>query len=66
MRKSLLITLGSCLLALSLQAQTQSGLVRTVTRPDAPSQLLQGVVVLVLVEYNPVLSDDQGELHLHL
>lgn len=60
MRKSLLITLGSCLLTLSVQAQTQSGMVRTVTRPDAPSQRLQGVVVRVQGDYNPVLSDEQG------
>ena len=60
MRKKLLITLSSCLLVLSVQAQTQSGLVRTVTRPDAPSQRLQGVVVRVQGDYNPVLSDEQG------
>ena len=41
-------------------AQTQSGIVRTVTRPDAPSQKLQGVVVRVQGEYNPVMSDDNG------
>lgn len=60
MRKSILIALGSCLIALSLHAQTQPGLVRTVTRPDAPSQRLQGVVVRVQGDYNPVLSDEQG------
>ena len=60
MRKSILIALGSCLIALSLYAQTQPGLVRTVTRPDAPSQRLQGVVVRVQGDYNPVLSDEQG------
>lgn len=60
MRKSILIALSSCLIALSLHAQTQPGLVRTVTRPDAPSQRLQGVVVRVQGDYNPVLSDEQG------
>ena len=43
-----------------LFAQTQSGVVRTVSRPDAPSQRLQGVVVRVKGDYNPVLSDEQG------
>lgn len=58
MRKTLVIVFA--LGALLLQAQTQSGLVRTVTRPDAPSQRLQGVVVRVQGDYNPVMSDDEG------
>jgi tetratricopeptide (TPR) repeat protein len=45
---------------LCAQAQTQSGVVRTVSRPDAPSQRLQGVVVRVQGEYNPVMTDEQG------
>ena len=46
--------------ALLAQAQTQNGIVRTVTRPDAPSQVLQGVVVRVEGDYNPVMSDETG------
>ncbi len=49
-----------------LQAQTQSGLVRTVTRPDAPSQRLQGVVVRVQGDYNPVMSDDRGSFQVQM
>ena len=41
-------------------AQTQQGFVRTVTRPDQPSQRLQGVVVRVEGDYNPVMTDEQG------
>ena len=40
--------------------QTQSGYVRTVTRPDAPSQRLQGVVVRVQGDFNPVMTDESG------
>ena len=40
--------------------QTQSGYVRTVTRPDAPSQRLQGVVVRVQGDFNPVMTDEGG------
>lgn len=43
-----------------LHSQTQSGYVRTVARPDQPSQRLQGVVVRVQGEYNPVMTDEQG------
>ena len=43
-----------------LQAQTQSGTVRTVTRPDAPSTTLQGVVVRLQGDYNPVMTDENG------
>lgn len=55
-------TLSILLLALStlLHAQTQSGYVRTVTRPGAQSQRIQGVVVRVRGDYNPVLTDEQG------
>ena len=41
-------------------AQTQQGFVRTVARPDQPSQRLQGVVVRVQGDYNPVMTDEQG------
>lgn len=44
--------------------QTQSGIVRTVARPDAPSQRLQGVVVRAQGEYNPVMTDEQGAFQL--
>jgi len=61
MRKKVLAVL---LLQLSIYplliAQTQSGIVRTVSRPDAPSQLLSGVVVRVQGDYNPVMTDEQG------
>ena len=43
-----------------LMAQTQSGVVRTIARPDQASQRLQGVVVRVAGEYNPVMTDEQG------
>ena len=48
------------LCSLGIHAQTQSGVVRTVSRPDAPSQRLQGVVVRVQGDYNPVMTDEQG------
>ena len=41
-------------------AQTQSGVVRTVSRPDAGSQVLQGVIVRLKGEYNPVMTDEKG------
>ena len=71
MRKHIL---GALLLLLSpftfhlspLMAQTQSGVVRTVTRPDAPSQRLQGVVVRVQGDYNPVMSDEQGAFQVQM
>jgi len=48
----------------TLSAQTQSGLVRTVTRPDAPSQVLQGVVVRIQGDYNPVMTDENGRFEM--
>jgi len=65
MKKNLLAVLLLLLSPLTshlspLAAQTQSGVVRTVARPDAPSQRLQGVVVRVEGEYNPVMTDEQG------
>ena len=44
-----------------LAAQTLTGRVRTVSRPDAASQVLQGVVVRLQGEYNPVMSDEEGD-----
>ena len=46
--------------ALPLAAQTQSGTVRTVSRPEQPSMILQGVVVRVQGDYNPVMTDEEG------
>ena len=58
MRKTLtIILLALCAI---LQAQTQSGYVRTVSRPGVQSQRIQGVVVRVRGDYNPVLTDEQG------
>ena len=45
---------------LSSFSQTQSGYVRTVSRPNQPSQRLQGVVVRPQGEYNPVMTDETG------
>jgi len=53
----LLLSIVHCPLSIG---QTQSGVVRTVTRPDAPSQRLTGVVVRVQGDYNPVMTDEQG------
>lgn len=58
-RKTVVLTVFA-LCSLLLNAQTQSGVVRTVARPDAPSQRLQGVVVRVQGDYNPVMSDEKG------
>lgn len=61
MRKELITIL--LLLTFNFQlstAQTQSGVVRTVSRPDASSQVLQGVVVRLQGDYNPVMTDEQG------
>jgi len=58
---SALLLFSSFALHLStLSAQTQTGVVRTVSRPDAPSQHLSGVVVRIQGEYNPVMTDEQG------
>lgn len=48
----------------SLSAQTQSGAVRTVSRPDQPSQYLSGTVVRLQGDYNPVMTDEQGQFRL--
>ena len=53
----LLLSIVNCQLSI---AQTQSGKVRTVSRPDAPSQVLSGVVVRLQGDYNPVMTDEQG------
>ncbi len=45
-------------------AQIQSGYVRTVSRPDQPSQRLQGVVVRPQGEYNPVMTDETGSFQI--
>ena len=64
MRKTILaalLLLSSFTFHLSpLIAQTLSGHVRTVSRPDAASQVLQGVVVRLNGDYNPVMTDDGG------
>ena len=52
--------------AMSLQAQIQNGVVRTVSRPDAAQQYLQGVVVRVQGEYNPVMSDENGAFQVQM
>ena len=54
----LLLSIVHCPLSIG---QTQSGIVRTVSRPDAPSQVLQGAVVRVQGDYNPVMTDEQGQ-----
>ena len=64
MRKITFIVLA--LGAMSLQAQIQNGVVRTVSRPDAAQQYLQGVVVRVQGEYNPVMSDENGAFHVQM
>lgn len=51
-----LLTFTTC----SLWAQTQPGYVRTVSRPNQPSQRLQGVVVRLQGDYNPVMTDENG------
>ena len=64
MKKNILCTLYFVTLSLCVSAQTQSGVVRTVSRPDAPSQRLQGVVVRIQGDYNPVMTDEQGAFQL--
>lgn len=44
----------------SVFSQTQSGVVRTVARPDQPSQKLQGVVVRPQGDFNPAMTDENG------
>ena len=44
----------------SVNAQTQSGIVRTAVRPNQPSQRLQGAVVRVKGDYNPVMTEADG------
>ena len=44
----------------SVFSQTQSGVVRTVARPDQPSQRLQGVVVRPQGDFNPAMTDENG------
>ena len=63
MRKTVLAALllfSAFSLQYSAFGQTLSGRVRTVSRPDAASQVLQGVVVRLQGEYNPVMSDEEG------
>ena len=54
---AILPALLTCSLA---PAQTQNGFVRTIARPNQPAQHLQGVVVRLQGDYNPVMSDEQG------
>ena len=64
MRKTILVALllfSAFSIQYSAFSQTLSGRVRTVSRPDAASQVLQGVVVRLQGEYNPVMSDEQGD-----
>lgn len=64
MRKTILAALllfSAFSIQYSAFSQTLSGRVRTVSRPDASSQVLQGVVVRLQGEYNPVMSDEQGD-----
>ena len=53
-------TIFLLIIATLLSAQTQSGYVRTIERPGATSQRLQGVVVRIRGDYNPVITDEQG------
>ena len=50
----------------ALSAQTQHGFVRTASRPDKKSERLQGAVVRVRGNHNPVMSDAQGTFQLLL
>lgn len=45
-------------------AQTQPGLVRTVNRPNHPSEQLSGVMLRVRGNHNAVVSDDHGSFAL--
>lgn len=45
-------------------AQTQPGLVRTVNRPNRPSEQLSGVMLRVRGNHNAVVSDDNGSFAL--
>ena len=60
MKKNLFVLVLGSLFLTPAFAQTQNGIVRTVSRPDAPSQKLQGVVVRVQGDFNPVMTDEQG------
>ena len=57
---SFVFCLSTFVFSLPSFSQTQSGYVRTVSRPGQPSLRLQGVVVRVQGDYNPVMTDEQG------
>lgn len=54
----------AALAVLPVASQTQTGIVRTLSRPDAPSQVVPGAVVRVQGEYNPVMSGEDGRFAL--
>ena len=68
MRKHLIIlflglSIVNCQLS-TLSAQTQPGVVRTVSRPNHPSEKLSGVLLRVRGNHNAVLSTENGEFAL--
>ena len=49
-----------------LSAQTQTGFVKTIGRPDKPSVMLQDVVIQVQGMTNPVISDSTGRFSISI
>lgn len=66
MKKTTILLLLLSLLWQCLPAQTQSGRVRSLGRPDKKSKALKGVTIRVKGEHNPVISDSIGSFSLLL
>ena len=66
MRKHYLLLLMGLFVALSCSAITQPGYVKTVARPNLPSQRMDGVVIRVRGSHNAVESRETGDFALLL
>jgi len=64
MRKILLLFYIA--LAATMQAQTQNGFIRTASRPDKPGERLQGVIVRIRGNHNPVMTAADGTFQILL
>lgn len=60
MRKAFLLSLSIVLGIITAKAQVQQGFVRTLERPDHPSQSLSGVTIRVRGGHNAVVSGGDG------
>lgn len=59
--KKLSVILCQCLITLTASAITQQGFVRTITRPNHPSERLEGVMIRIRGGHNTILSTPAGD-----